>query len=80
MIYGTPEGTCAIFLLTRGHDLLSRSHDLVSRGNELLCRSHDLVSRGNDLISRGHELIKILHMSLPGFRKIVIISLYFIPK
>ena len=34
--YGTPEGTCAIFLLTRGHDLLSRSHDLVSRGHELI--------------------------------------------
>ena len=54
--YGTPEGTCAIFLLTRGHDLLSRSHDLVSRGNDLLCRSHDLVSRGHDLLCRYHDL------------------------
>ena len=70
IFYGTPEGTCAIFLLTRGHDLLKKDNinswprvsltnwrTVITRGNDIISRGHDLVSRGNDIITRYHDLV-----------------------
>ena len=34
-MYGTPEGTCAIFYLSRGDDLISHWKELISRGHDL---------------------------------------------
>ena len=59
-------------LISRENELISRGRELISRGNELISRGHDLISRGNEFISCGHELKKILHMSLPGFRRLCI--------
>ena len=40
--YGIPERTCAVFFLSRGHDLLICSHVLLSRGHDILIHSNDL--------------------------------------
>lgn len=55
--YGTPKGTCAIFRLGRGHDLLGHSNDLLARDHDTLSRSLDLLSRGHEVLSRFDDII-----------------------
>ena len=59
--FGIPEGTCAIFCISRDHDFLTRVNVLFTRGHDLLTRGHDLLSRSHDWWSRGHELVSQRH-------------------
>ena len=55
--YVTLDGTCAMFYLSLGRDLINRSNDLLARGHDLFSRSLDLLTRGHVISSRSHNIL-----------------------
>lgn len=51
-------------IVSRGHDLLIRGHNLLIRGHDLLICGHNLLIRGHDLPICGHDILRYLNVEM----------------
>jgi acetolactate synthase regulatory subunit len=46
-------------MLSRGCEILTRSHDILSCVREILTRDLDILTHGHEILTRGHEIVVV---------------------